>query len=186
MLNTQGNQQLRNTLQQIIDNNREGKVSIQITLIESLSTILPHTIRLEEEAKLNNDKSWQYNCFTYAFRLWESPEFVDINEHFSFLLPNSSFVSYLIAGHLTQTVQDDVKDDDYIIYFLNDEPQHAGRIRKDKIVSKWGMYHLWEHGIWEIPIQYGDRVCFFEQISIEECVSAFKTWVDADDMVAYK
>lgn len=178
MLNTQGNQQLRNTLQQIIDNNREGKVSNQITLIESLSTILPHTIRLEEEAKLNNDKSWRYNCYTYAFRLSDSPEFVDITERYPFLFANSSFAVYLIERHLTEIEQNDIQNDDYVIYFHNNNPLHAGRIRNHKVVSKWGMYHLWEHGVCEVPIEYGNKVAFFKRLSLEELVLAFKTWGD--------
>lgn len=178
MHNSQNNQQLRNKLQQITDENRAENVGNQITLIESLSTILPHTIKLEAEAKIGNDESWRYNCFTYAFRLLESTEFVDITERYSFLFANSSFVSYLIARHLSQTDQKILKDDDYIIYFSNDEPKHAGRIKKDKVISKWGMYHLWEHGIWEVPIEYGNKIAFFKRLSLEKLVSAFKTWVD--------
>ena len=103
---------------------------------------------------------------------------MDIIEQYRFLLVNFSYSSYLIERHLTEIEQNEIQDGDYIIYFDNGKPQHAGRIRNNKVVSKWGMYHLWEHGIWEIPIEYGDTVRFFTQIPLEECVSAFKTWVD--------
>jgi len=148
-------------LQTIVDENTESHVGNQITLIADLSKILPHSIKLEKEARLDNDQTWRYNCYTYAFCLSDSTEFVDI-----------------IEQHLTEIEQNEIQDGDYIIYFHNGKPQHAGRIRNNKVVSKWGMYHLWEHDIWEIPVEYGDTVRFFNQIPLEECVSAFKTWVD--------
>jgi hypothetical protein len=172
------NVELRRHLQTIVDENRESRVGNQFSLIAGLSKILPHTIKLEKEAKLDNDENWRYNCYTYAFRLLDSPEFVDITERYPFLLANSSYVLYLIERNLTEIEQNEVRDGDYIIYFLNGVPQHAGKIRNYKVVSKWGTYHLWEHDIWEVPIEYGDKMSFYRQISLEECVSAFKTWVD--------
>jgi hypothetical protein len=172
------NTELRRQLQTIVDGNTGLHVGNQIKLIADLSRIYAHNIKLEAEAKINDDKSWRYNCFTYAFHLLESPEFLDITERYSFLFANSSFVSYLIAHHLFQTEQNLMKDNDYIIYFQNDEPTHAGRIRNDKVLSKWGHYHLWEHFIWEVPIEYGTSVRFFKQFPLEECVLAFKAWVD--------
>lgn len=170
--------ELRRHLQTIVDENTESHVGNQITLIADMSKIRPHSIKLEKEAKIGNNETWRYNCFTYTFRLLDSPEFVDIIERYRFLFANSSYCSYLIEQHLTEIEQNEIQEGDYIIYFHNGKPQHAGRIRKNKVVSKWGMYHLWRHGIWEIPIDYGDTVRFFNQIPFEECVSAFTTWVD--------
>lgn len=170
--------ELRQHLQRIVNENIKERVGNQIVLIAELSKTLPHTIKLEREIKLGNDKSLRYNCFTYAFRLLESQEFVDIIQDYSFLFANSSYASYIIERHLTAVDENDVRDGDYALYCLNGKPKHAGQIRNNRVVSKWGTCHLWEHGLWEVPIEYGDEIHFFKQISVDECVLAFKTWVD--------
>lgn len=172
------NMELRRQLQTIFNENSGLLVGKQVPLIADLKKLHPHDIKLEAEAKIEDDKSWRYNCFAYALRLLESPEFVNITETYPFLFANSSFVSFLISNYLTQTEQNTTQNNDYIIYFHAAVPTHAGRIRNVKVLSKWGHYHVWEHGIWEVPTDYGDSAYFFRQIHVEECVSAFKTWVD--------
>ncbi len=165
-------------MQKIVDQNKDEDVGNQIVLVSDLEKTIPHTIKIEREAKQGEDASWRYNCFTYAFNLLDSQEFLDIIQQYPYLFADSSYVSYLIERHLTSVDENKVRDGDYVIYFLHGEPKHAGRIRNNKIVSKWGMYHLWEHGFWEVPAEYGDEIHFFKKIPVEECVSAFKTWVD--------
>lgn len=169
---------LRKRLQAIVNENSGSRAGNQITLIANLSRILPHNIKLRAEAKLGNDESWRYNCYTYALCLMDSAEFVDIIDRYPFLFANDSYVLYLIEHYLAEIEQNEVQDDDYVIYFLNGVPKHAGRIRNHKVVSKWGNFHLWEHDLWEIPIDYGDAISFYKQISLEDCIFAFKTWVD--------
>lgn len=171
-------QEFRNKLQQIIDENKGMAIGKQIALINELRLVIPHTIKLEREAKIDEEESWRYNCFTFAFRLLDSPEFIDIIQRFPFLFANFSYASYLIERYLTEIDHNKAQDDDYIIYFLNGNLKHAGRIRNNRVISKWGMYHLWEHGFWEVPTEYGDKIEIFQQIPIEECVSAFKDWVN--------
>lgn len=172
------NQELRNKLQQIVDENKGDIVGKQIVLIDELRQVIPHTIKLVCEAKIDEEESWRYNCFTFAFRLLDSPEFIDIVQRFPLLFADSSYAFYLIERYLTAIDHNKAQDNDYIFYFLNEDLKHAGKIKNNRVISKWGMYHLWEHGFWEVPTEYGDKIEIFQQIPIQACVAVFKEWVD--------
>lgn len=68
----------------------------------------------------------------------------------------------LIAKSLSEgllTLHDEREDKDRLaVYFRGAIPSHFGKIHGDKIRSKWGQGPAWNHGLWEIPHSYGDRV----------------------------
>lgn len=68
----------------------------------------------------------------------------------------------LIAKSLSEgllTLHDEQEDNDRLaVYFRGDIPSHFGRIQGDMIRSKWGQGPAWNHGLWEVPHSYGDRV----------------------------
>jgi len=56
-------------------------------------------------------------------------------------------------------LHDERNDNDTLaIYFRGDIPSHFGKIHGDKIRSKWGNGPVWNHGLWEVPHSYGDRI----------------------------
>ena len=170
----------RHILQEIVDNNTGDKTKDQITLISNLSKEFNHSIILKKEANLSNESSWRYNCFTYAFNLLNSSEFLDITERYPFLFAEPRYASYLINNYLCKISETEAVNEDYIIYFHEKMPKHAGKYFNGKIISKWGHFHLLEHEIYEVPSSYGDEIQFFKKISVPECVSAFKQWVDKE------
>lgn len=172
------NPELRKRLQEITDNNQREKVSNQVKEISNLSRIHPHSIKLEKEAKPGDPLTFAYNCYMYVFDLLDSSTTKDIAQ-----LPSemslSEYVLYLIYNKLlTKINRAKTKDGDYVVYFHDKKPKHVGKFRRGKVVSKWGSAHLWEHGICEVPVNYGNEVQFFRQISKNQCISAFKQWFD--------
>ena len=52
---------------------------------------------------------------------------------------------------------------DLAIYSLEGEVKHFGRVADNqKIRSKWGASHIFEHDIGAVPIHYGDTITFFK------------------------
>jgi hypothetical protein len=52
--------------------------------------------------------------------------------------------------------------------------QHAGRIHRDRVVSKWGRGQLWDHRLYEIPAHYGSDLQFFDEVPREIARGEFR------------
>lgn len=63
----------------------------------------------------------------------------------------------------------DAREGDLVFYFGDDEQfKHAGLSRTNgRLMSKWGIGHLYEHGVFEVPESYGTKVRFFRKLSYD-------------------
>lgn len=51
---------------------------------------------------------------------------------------------------------------------------HAGlALDEQRVISKWGRGHLYEHELWEVPESYGICIRFFKQLPYEEALVYF-------------
>jgi hypothetical protein len=148
---------LRKELQKITDSE---DISQHPTKISHLSSKFFHSIHPLSDYDPANRQN--YNCFEYALDL-------HITCHYSVLVTlfalgvglDYRFVNYLIQHEvLKQILSSEVKLDDLLIYFHNDLPAHAGKWKGNNVISKWGKGLLYEHGIYEVPIKYGDPQYF--------------------------
>ena len=76
------------------------------------------------------------------------------------------------------------KDDDHVVvYFNNSIPVHFGKIDKRAIISKWGVVHVWMHGLWEVPLSYGNTVKFSDG-QVDETVfwKVIMSWIKSDSI----
>ena len=65
----------------------------------------------------------------------------------------------LIAQGFLSLHEQQEENDKIIVYFNGDVPKHFGSIDGNKIMSKWEERgHVWSHGIWEVPLSYGESV----------------------------
>ena len=164
------NDNLRKILQEITDkDDRKNKKFIpleeQEKAIVDLSSVYPHKINIREKAILNNwdpktFHTWCYICFMYALDIMH-PDANQIST--DFLLPDKDFVRYCIINRLIEELlHSEANDGDIIIYFDGEEPKHAGKICNGLVVSKWGAGgHLWEHDVYEIPLNYGNIAKYY-------------------------
>lgn len=174
MDNFMSNSRLREELQGITDKYIGHLVGQQIKLIAELSSRYNHSIRLKGEAKLGMPKTFRYNCYQYAFDTITSPQIEKIASIHQSIFPNSEFIIFLIRNGILREINwEDRRNGDIIIYFANTKPAHAGKINSDKIISKWGLAHLWEHNIYEVPISYGTEFKIFSRVDSNLCVSSF-------------
>src|SRR3989338_4164095 len=165
---------------------RLKKVHEQIQEIASLQKAYGHSITLIEQVNPNDEKSWKFSCFQYAFDMRVLPPKIESvlsrqsgGPRLDF---ESTFIEFLIQKRKRCFVeQEESKLGSIVIYFGN--WMHAGKVIRDGfIVSKWGwMGHLWRHRLYETPVDYGDDAKFFSVIpSEEEIVTTFLEYARAN------
>lgn len=117
----------------------------------------------------------RYNCVMFALDGVGNQQYLDL----LYQLPNdvhadTRFLKYLIEqGHLILS-----PDGNLIIYFANEHITHIGKINAvERIVSKWGRGHLYEHAIFEVPIEYGDNSNRYEPAKNFDFIQSFKEYI---------
>ena len=135
-----------------------------------------HTIRLIK----NQTFSEPYNCFSYALDVVESEPINRILKEDAMNRAKygakfgTDFINKLVAGGILK------KDDggNIIIYYRDGDPKHAGKILDTRVTSKWGFGLLWEHGVWEIPLSYGDKSERFSRTNIQDIEASFEEYYE--------
>jgi len=156
----------------------------QVEAINILGRSHKHTIEIFELAsdKLNGN-AW-VNCYMYALSI-EPARVNDLCEGDVF--PNSKFVAQIIEKKLLVQVERGLSkahEGDIAIYFDADcKPSHAAITRNGKFVSKWGgrgvLAHVWSHGAYEVPAQYGDDIRLFAPTSNDQIIETYRDWAAA-------
>lgn len=165
-----------NSLRTELENNvcNSGKLSKHIELIENLMGCYSHTIRPYADVLVSN-ADIDYNCYKYALGLTNSTDIERIsNKHLDAwdARVGTEFVFHLIDKGIVSPQQ----DGKIIVYFMDDMPQHAGKVVGDRVRSKWGLGHLWEHAIGEVPSSYGKNYRLFGLVDTPVIISEFKDW----------
>jgi len=141
-------------------------------LLAELSKYHSHNIVIIERATHKE----KYTCYMHAFGLRYQPEYVRVAISGSGkIFANTAFVLFLLQrGYLQERTSGTASPGDVVIYFANGVPKHAG-IAKDngRVESKWGAGHLYGHGDFEVPAQYGDEIKFYSPISKDLALKHF-------------
>lgn len=171
--------ELRNRLQEVtlLD------ISVHEAKIEALKQECPHSIRLIERANPERPR----NCYEFALdvdrTIAHEVGFFDMPD----MYVGPKFFMDVMLPCLTEIDESRVKDGDLAIYFKGDTPQHAGIVRSGRIISKWGIGHVYEHQIWEVPSRCGDHIRFYSRISPEVATDKFLEYVRSHpDFLAIK
>jgi hypothetical protein len=154
----------------------------QVEAIAALREKYGHTIDVFEPASQERNGNGWVNCFMYALAIDPSRVNDACSEH---IFPNSTFVTHLIGNLLVQknVRPSEAADGDIAIYFDDSgKPTHAALRRKGRFISKWGgrgiLAHVWSHGVYEVPGNYGNDVRVFEPVSKEHAIRAYLIWAD--------
>lgn len=105
----------------------------------------------------------RYTCGVHAFYLIEDPAYVEIA---SFGLGRTfagpEFIKFLIQNKLLLPRQPSIVPGDLIVYFDAGTFRHVGRMKTEtRVRSKWGTGWLYEHGVLEVPSNYGEEIQYF-------------------------
>jgi hypothetical protein len=166
------NQELRNALH--LDGTPLHEHAIKIA---ELRRRYHHTI-----VQLDGDTAPFVFCLPYALNLCESLTRVISKSYKQLIIgKNLSFVGLPFADWLRERLKpiDRPEPGCLVFYFKARLWAHAGTfIRMGVVKSKWGMFPAYEHGIWEIPLIYGDEIHFYQRPGEREVVRLFLQFSD--------
>jgi hypothetical protein len=147
-----------------ISHYRGAEVDRQISEVERLRTQFGHSITLCQAVSDASPGAGQFTCFMHALEISAPPQVVlKILERFDTVYFGSEFVDQLVQkGLLVELAKQE--DDDILIYFRDGWPRHAGKTKGEMVISKWGLGHVWRHGVFEVPASYGSEVRVFQRV----------------------
>jgi hypothetical protein len=171
MLIQEEDPELRSELQTITGNSGFK----QVADIAALRRTHPHSISLVRQS---SETPHGYNCFMYALGLTVLPDkLVALSLQHDDVFPSARFMETLVNSRLQAVRPAEAEDDDLVVYFdEHGKPRHAGIVRGDYVVSKWGRGHLWKHQLFEIPLSYGIDARFYRRIDPEEALRLYEAF----------
>jgi hypothetical protein len=158
-------------------------VSRHSGLLTAMTQEIPNTIKLVASPYSVN----RYTCLVHVFGFAEKTEYIEIARRgFNVGYASPDFAHWLIGkGFLSEIDPQDVQDGDLVFYFnVDGRFKHAGiMVSKERVLSKWGTGHLFEHALDEVPESYGAKTRFFKNLKYEEAFEHFKTYVRKKGML---
>lgn len=148
-------------------------VGEQVAAVRTLSETCPHRIRAIRTVDLDNVRSWRFNCHAFTLGLWQQDTFWELQDTHPDAWPDSSFVVRYLLPLMSSVPFGDVPGEVAIFYYERDELKHSGLGNGRSVQSKWGDCHTWEHGLFEVPASYGERVACYLVPPIEVVVDAY-------------
>lgn len=145
-------------------------------LVAELRSTFPHSIVVLTDPEVAHLPLQRFTCFMHSFRLVSAKTAVHLMHELE-VQPKNDFVDHLVAHHLSEISAEDTGNGDVVLYSRGQEIMHAGTVRAARVVSKWGLGWLWEHEVFEVPAQYGDKVHFYRRIEQGEAEQLFVSYI---------
>lgn len=165
------NSQLREALQDLA----KRDPAEQLAHLELLRADFGHSI-----VPVTNVKSdLRYNCVMYALNVHEHAELFRFLTHLTYG-PDKNLEIFMDTGFLKMLIDDGnlqevtAGSNCLAIYSVPEKITHIGTLTsRERVRSKWGTAHLYEHDLLECPYSYGEDVVFYTPIDPEVCVDRF-------------
>jgi hypothetical protein len=145
--------------------------------LQALQSEFGHSISILADG---HGRIGRFNCFAYALGLWNHDTYtMHVDRDGSSAIVNSEFVQRMMKdSELGEIEASKAQAGDMIVYFHKDRATHAGVVASAgdamSLHSKWGGNEVHQHGIWEVPAAYGDRVRFFRRPDIDVSLSRLR------------
>jgi hypothetical protein len=123
----------------------------------------------------------------YALSLTDDPTYRAVAGFYD-VYAGKDFMTWVIEGGFIQEMDTD-QAGNLVCYFSGREWRHIGvLVNSERVLSKWGTYPLYEHGLAEVSEDYGDRVRFYRRPSSSQALARFIDFVHyrgfSDDDIA--
>jgi hypothetical protein len=132
-------------------------VQRNMELVETLATEFPHTI----VALPSSHDLGSFTCLVHVLG------FTGQEQYFAVWL--------LKSGSLMESDAALAEVGSIVMYFDNDGVfTHVGLLStKARVQSKWGTLGFYEHGLFEVPANYGDTVRYFRPLTYDQAIELF-------------
>lgn len=159
-----------NPLRQGLDSLNGKPRTTYMELLTQISQEIPNTITLLEEA----NSSIRFNCHMFSLSVHTNSEIISLLKNGPHnLMVGSDFLNVLRRKQILVESQDGY----LIVYFNKETPTHSGKLLEDgRVISKWGLDHLYNHGLWEVPASYGNEYKRFAMPKAADVVTAFREY----------
>jgi len=134
---------------------------IYVETLERLRCEFGHSILILPDG---SDRITRFNCFAYGLGLWEHDDYIRrVNAANNSAIVNSQFVRAILDGGMLEEINAaEATSGDVLLYFHKEAVIHAAVVGENQTCrSKWGGNEVHQHGLWEVPAQYGDRVRYY-------------------------
>lgn len=148
-------------------------VGEQLAAVQTLAEMCPHGIRAIRTVDLDDVRSWRFNCHAFTFGLWQRDAFWALQDTHPDAWPDGSFVAHYLLPVMSSVPPGEMLDEVVTLYYEGDQLKHSGLQRGGRVRSKWGDCHTWEHGLFEVPASYGERVAHYVVPDADVAVDAY-------------
>jgi hypothetical protein len=145
--------------------------------IAELKSQYAHNVSILPDGKHRIER---FNCFAYALGLWDNADYICmVDAAMNSAIVNSSLMALMIDdGTLCEISMSAAVAGDMILYLSNDRPTHAAVIASVgpplMLRSKWGGNEVHQHGLWEVPADYGDSVRAYKVPATAICLDRLR------------
>jgi hypothetical protein len=174
---------------QFLDSNRDLRSALRLEgldahqhreAVQALRLSHEHSIRFVADRR-------DQTCATYALSLTDDPTYRAVAGIYD-VYAGKAFMAWAIEGGFIQEM-DTGQVGSLVCYFSGPEWCHIGvLVSPERVLSKWGTYPLYEHGLAELSEDYGERVRFYRRPSSSQALTRFIDFVHSrgfsDDDIA--
>ena len=169
---------LRKKLQTVIE---VQDVAQHPVLLAEVTRECPNSIRITESSYPID----RYTCLMHVLNFTEKPEYIAIAAYGAGrIYAGTDFAHWLIErGILAEVSQAEAKDGDLVFYFSEGTFKHVGLWRLNgRVLSKWGVGHLYDHDLFEVATSYGTDVRFYKRLPYEDAYDLFTQLAEENDI----
>jgi hypothetical protein len=151
-------------LRKCLGDSLERTLSERLDLLRKLKPIYPHSITQLLVEKHRRERMREYRCFAFALELdnWDGFFALTSRRLIISAALDIPFVELMLTK-VAERPAGDVRDDDLVVYYSDDEIRHAGVVCGSLVRSKWGDTEFWHHATFEVPAEYGSTVRYFQR-----------------------
>lgn len=144
-----------------------------IALVKAIASEIPHRIvPIQSEHDL-----FTFTCLVHALGFTGQDQYHAVAHlERGRVFAGKAFASWLLrSGSLVEVSPATAMLGSIVMYFdSHGEFTHVGLSRPEsRVQSKWGLLGLYEHGLFEVPSDYGDVVRYYEPLPYPEAIRLF-------------
>jgi hypothetical protein len=133
---------------------------------------IPHSIRILPAP--SDEPLTEFNCVMHALGLIGRIDDPSGKPPFNGWYADTNFLRWLIARGLLGPCEPAAGA--IVTWSAGSVLRHVGVVvAPNRAISKWGVGHLWEHGLLEVPASYGDDLAFYHPIDPESALRHLKS-----------